>query len=102
MTNTIRMTASVSAITMFLAAVPAQAQDGPPAPEADRADSAIVVTGSRASLRRCIEPKRDSDVIAAVLRPADLGKFPAQNVAEALQRVTGIEANREFGEDRHV
>src|SRR3546814_4049128 len=96
------MMASVSAITMFLAAVPAQAQDGPTAPEADSADSEIVVTGIRDALRQSIEAKRDSDVIADVISAEDIGKFPDKNVAEALQRVPGIVVNREFGEGARV
>src|SRR3546814_1973780 len=89
--------ASASIGTLLFAASAAQAQT--PAPAADAAaESEIVDTGIRGSLREAIEAKRDLSVIADVVTAEDVGKFPDKNVAEALQRVPGIVVNREFGE----
>src|SRR3546814_19901524 len=86
---------------MLFASSAAQAQT--PAPAADTAaESEIVVTGIRGSLREAIEAKRDLSVIADVVTAEDVGKFPDKNVAEALQRVPGIVVNREFGEGERV
>ncbi|TQV80115.1 TonB-dependent receptor [Exilibacterium tricleocarpae] len=57
----------------------------------------VVVTGIRASLEAASELKRaDSRVIDAIVAE-DIGKLPDNNIAEALQRVTGVSINRNFG-----
>ncbi|MBJ7500435.1 MAG: TonB-dependent receptor [Sphingopyxis sp.] len=86
---------------MLLTASAAQAQTTSPAADA-AAESEIVVTGIRGSLREAIDAKRDLSVIADVVTAEDVGKFPDKNVAEALQRVPGIVVNREFGEGERV
>ena len=91
---------TASALALTLAAGAAQAQDTP-AEEAGN-DDEIVVTGIRGSVLEAIETKRELDVIADVLASEDIGKFPAKNVAEALQRIPGIVVNREFGEGERV
>src|SRR3546814_123283 len=100
MTNIRYWLASASIGTMLFAASTAQAQTAAPADAA--AESEIVVTGIRGSLREAIEAKRDLSVIADVVTAEDVGKFPDKNVAEALQRVPGIVVNREFGEGERV
>lgn len=62
----------------------------------------LVVTGIRASQRASIETKREADAVVDVITAVDVGKFPDKNVAEALQRVPGIQINREFGEGERV
>ena len=57
----------------------------------------IVVTGIREALGRAADQKRnDARIIDAVVSD-DIGKLPDNNVAEALQRITGVSINREFG-----
>ena len=92
MTNVRYWLASASIGTMLLAAGTAHAQTAAPAEAA--AESEIVVTGIRGSLREAIDAKRDLSVIADVVTAEDVGKFPDKNVAEALQRVPGIVVNR--------
>ena len=58
----------------------------------------LVVTGIRASQAASIATKRDASAVIDVITAQDVGKFPDKNVAEALQRVPGIQINREFGE----
>jgi TonB-dependent receptor len=60
----------------------------------------IVVTGIRASLAKSLEAKRSADSIVDVITAEDVGKFPDQNVAEALQRVPGVSIDRQAGEGR--
>ena len=67
--------------------------------DADQVDE-IVVTGIRGSLRASIEQKRDADNIVEVITATDIGKLPDENVADSLQRVTGVQISREGGEGR--
>ena len=81
-----------------LALSPAYAQDA--AAPAD--DDAIVVTGIRASLERAADIKREAEQVMDVITAEDVGKLPDANVAEALQRVTGVQITRVFGEGQSV
>lgn len=65
-------------------------------------DNDIVVTGIRASLQRAIDVKRNADVIVDSIASEDLGKFPDSNVAESLQRITGVSIDRSGGEGQFV
>jgi iron complex outermembrane receptor protein len=51
----------------------------------------IVVTGIRASLSKALDIKRDSSQIVEAIVAEDIGKFPDNNVIEALQRMTGVQ-----------
>lgn len=62
----------------------------------------LVVTGIRASLQQSIEAKREAEGVVEVITAEDVGKFPDKNVAESLQRVTGITIQRDFGEGERV
>jgi TonB-dependent receptor len=62
----------------------------------------IVVTGYAASLRRAIAHKRNLDVISDGISAEDIGKFPEQNIAESLQRVTGVQITRDLGEGQFL
>lgn len=57
----------------------------------------IIVTGVRASLQRAADIKRRSDVVVDSIASEDLGKFPDANVAESLQRITGVAIDRNSG-----
>jgi len=62
----------------------------------------VVVTGIRASLQQSIESKRNAETVVEVITAEDVGKFPDKNVAESLQRVTGVTIQRDFGEGERV
>jgi len=62
----------------------------------------VIVTGIRASLAQAAEIKRESSQIIDVITAEDVGKLPDANVAEALQRVTGVQITRVFGEGQAV
>lgn len=51
----------------------------------------IVITGIRGSLTRALDIKREKIQIVDSIVAEDIGKFPDNNVVEALQRVTGVQ-----------
>ncbi len=95
-----RLLIGASIVAMGLAAQPALAQDTAGADEV-KGDE-IVVTGIRASLRNALELKRDSQGVVDSISAEDIGKFPDTNLAEALQRVTGVSIDRSVGEGSKV
>ncbi len=59
----------------------------------------VVVTGVRYSMTAAVEIKRDSMQIVDSIVAEDLGKFPDNNVIEAMQRIPGVQVtNRGAGE----
>jgi TonB-dependent receptor len=63
----------------------------------------IIVTGSYArSLAAATETKRQAAYGVDSINSTDIGKFPTQNVAEALQLVTGVAITRPRGEGLYV
>lgn len=70
----------------------AQAQESE---EADDEIELVEVIGYRDSLRRNIGIKRESDTIVDAVSAEDIGQFPDINVADALQRVTGVQVERD-------
>jgi len=58
----------------------------------------IVVTGVRASLDSAQTIKRDAPQIVDSVQAQDIGKLPDVNTVEALQRITGIQIQRRYGE----
>jgi TonB-dependent receptor len=62
----------------------------------------IVVTGVRASLRSAQAIKRNASQVVDSIVAEDIGKLPDRNVAEALQRIPGIQIQRAYGEGRSV
>ena len=64
------------------------------AEESAESDSAIVVTGIRASLRNSAQIKRDAEQIVDSITAQDIGALPDRSVSEALQRIPGITLQR--------
>ncbi len=62
----------------------------------------IQVTGIRSSIKTSLEMKRDSINVMDSIVAEDIGKFPDQNIAEALQRMSGITITRNAGEGQKV
>jgi TonB-dependent receptor len=58
----------------------------------------VVVTGIRGSLKQSMETKRDATGVVDAISAEDIGKFPDTNLAESLQRVTGVSIDRTNGE----
>ncbi|HEY1604859.1 MAG TPA: TonB-dependent receptor [Allosphingosinicella sp.] len=87
----------IGSASLLAIATPAWAQTPPPpaapppvaAPSADNQD-VIVVTGVRASLERAIQIKRLAENHVEAISAEDIGKLPDKNVADAVQRLPGI------------
>lgn len=62
----------------------------------------VVVTGIRASLERSVDIKRESSGVVDAISAEDIGKFPDSNLAESLQRITGVSIDRNNGEGFQV
>lgn len=72
------------------------------AQEADPDAEVIEVTGIRGSLLKSMDVKRDSVGIVDAITAEDIGKFPDSNLAESLQRITGVSIDRRNGEGFQV
>lgn len=62
----------------------------------------VVVTGIRKSLIASVDRKRESKDIMDSIVAEDIGKFPDSNVAESLQRISGVSIDRSGGEGQSV
>ena len=89
--------------TLALAQQEANQGSGQESGQADDSDgSTIIVEGIRSSLADGIATKRNADQISDVIVAEDVDKLPDSNVAEALQRVTGVQINRTLGEGSEI
>lgn len=62
----------------------------------------VVVTGIRGSLERSMDMKRDAQGVVDAISAEDIGKMPDTNLAESLQRITGVSIDRQNGEGSRV
>lgn len=62
----------------------------------------IQVKGVRGSLSQSMGIKRTSTGVVDAISAVDMGKFPDTNLAESLQRITGVSINRVNGEGSEV
>jgi len=62
----------------------------------------VVVTGIAGSLTRATDIKRNASNIVDSISALDIGKFPDLNVAESLQRITGVSIDRSGGVGQQV
>lgn len=62
----------------------------------------IQVRGIVSSLKRAMSDKKESLIVSDGIAAEDLGKFPDLNVAESLQRITGVSIDRSGGEGQFV
>ncbi|MDH5822361.1 TonB-dependent receptor [Luteimonas sp. RD2P54] len=79
----------------------AQQAQPTPTPDAVTLDS-VTVTGIRNSLEQSMATKRYSAGVVDAISAEDIGKFPDTNLAESLQRITGISIERRDGEGAQV
>jgi iron complex outermembrane receptor protein len=79
----------------ILTALPAAAQQGP-TPER------IEVTGYRAAIESALAEKREDAGMVEVVKAEDVAKFPDTNLAEAMQRISGVAITRDAGEGRNI
>jgi TonB-dependent receptor len=62
----------------------------------------IVVTGIRASFSSAMDVKRQSFGVVDGIVAEDIGKFPDTNLAESLQRISGVSIDRTLGEGSKI
>lgn len=57
----------------------------------------VVVTGIRYSIQRAQDIKRNADAVVDALTTEDLGKFADENIGDGLQRIPGVQLERNDG-----
>ncbi|WP_233080554.1 TonB-dependent receptor [Rheinheimera soli] len=62
----------------------------------------IQVKGIRGSLIRSMDMKRDANGVVDAISAEEMGKFPDTNLAESLQRITGVSVSRANGEGSQI
>ncbi|WP_443210490.1 TonB-dependent receptor [Sphingobium sp. ba1] len=87
-----------SALALSMGLQPAFAQDS----ITEEQPAEIVVTGIRASLNAASDIKRNAQGVVDAISAEDIGKFPDTNLAESLQRITGVSIDRSNGEGSTV
>ena len=83
-------------------ALPTYAQDAETATPAEGEVEVIQVSGIRGSMIRSMDLKRSSSGVVDAISAEELGKFPDTNLAEALQRITGVTISRSNGEGSQI
>ncbi|MDH4051303.1 MAG: TonB-dependent receptor plug domain-containing protein, partial [Rubrivivax sp.] len=92
----------------LLASGTVHAQQAPAAPAAaasaaaDAQPMVIEVTGIRKSLETSLEMKRSARGWVDGIVAEDIGKFPDTNLAESMQRISGVSIDRSLGEGSKV
>ena len=92
--------AAAVAVALGATATPVVAQDV--VAQNDEVIEEIVTTGIRGSLSRAMDIKRTSSGVVDAISAEDIGKFPDANLAESLQRITGVSIDRQRGEGSQV
>ena len=97
--------AVASACAAFV--IPAYAQDSGNNSPSDTvvptgAVQQVVVSGIRQSMASSLNLKRNSDGIVDGIVAEDIGKFPDTNLAESLQRISGVSIDRQNGEGQKI
>jgi iron complex outermembrane receptor protein len=87
---------------VLLSAGQALAQAAPAQNEEPSQVDEVIVTGFRASLANALNLKKNSNLIIESVTAEDMGKFPDQNIAESLQRLPGVQIDRENGQGTKV
>jgi TonB-dependent receptor len=96
----LRALCTVSGLALSMACAPAAwAQDAGAAPTPDPGAEPtevdeVIVTGLRRSLQNAQDFKRESDTVVDVITAEDIGALADRSVAEALQRVPGVNIGR--------
>ncbi|MGQ8364421.1 TonB-dependent receptor [Glaciecola sp. 1036] len=97
-----RLSATISVILGATMLAPVHAQE-----EADEANlntptEVIEVTGIRGSLARAQDIKMSASGIVDAISAEEMGKFPDTNLAESLQRITGVTISRSNNEGSQI
>lgn len=80
----------------------AMAQEEEQSDQASENAEIIQVKGIRGSLSRSQDLKRGSSGVVDAISAEEMGKFPDTNLAESLQRITGVTISRNNGEGSQI
>lgn len=89
--------AAISLALWSMAATPALAQSAADAPM-----QTVEVTGIRASLAKSLAVKKAAVANVEVVTAEDIGKMPDKNLADSLQRLTGVAVRTDYDEAEKV
>ncbi|MGZ5200129.1 MAG: TonB-dependent receptor plug domain-containing protein, partial [Telluria sp.] len=81
---------------LSLATMPAMAQT------ADMPMQTVEVTGIRASMAKSLEVKKNASANVEVITAEDVGKMPDKNLADSLQRLSGVAVRTDYDEAEKV
>ncbi|MBB1346690.1 MULTISPECIES: TonB-dependent receptor [Pseudoalteromonas] len=90
------VSSAVLAVLSTMTTLPALAETAAQEPEI------IEVRGIRGSLGRAMDAKREAGGVVDSISAEDIGKFPDTNLAESLQRITGVSIDRSGGEGQLI
>ncbi|WP_448556795.1 TonB-dependent receptor [Thalassotalea montiporae] len=96
--NKSKLATSLSLILGASIVTPAQAAESQNAENVE----VIEVRGIRSSLVKAMDIKRSSKGVVEAINAEDIGKFPDSNLAESLQRISGVAIDRDNGEGSRV
>lgn len=98
MYNKTKTACAVAAVLSTMVASPlVLAQDA-----AQQEVETIAVTGIRSSVAKSMDVKRSSAGVVDAISAEDIGDFPDTNLAESLQRITGVSIDRSGGEGQLI
>jgi iron complex outermembrane receptor protein len=90
------------ALTTALTAAPSLMAEDSSEGENSAALEEVLVLGIRGSLERSMDMKRDATGVVDGISAEEMGKFPDTNLAEALQRISGVSISRANGEGSQI
>lgn len=100
MTNRLFTKSRLAASIALLMSAPVLAQEAETA--ANDNVEVIEIKGIKGSLIRSMDIKRSESGVVDVISAEEMGKFPDTNLAESLQRITGVSVSRTNGEGSQI
>lgn len=97
-----RLAAAISILIGVGITVPAVAQENQTAEDAGQDVEIIQVSGIRGSFIKAMDLKRSASGVMDAIAAEEMGKFPDTNLAESLQRITGVSISRANGEGSEI
>lgn len=101
-THSFAKTPIAAALTLAITSGALHAQEASTSGASSEPLEEIVVRGIRSSLKKSMDVKRDDAGMLDAISAEDIGAFPDTNLAESLQRITGVSIDRERGEGKSV
>lgn len=97
-----RLATSLSIVMGAMASMPAMAQQSEQKQLTAGDFEVIEVSGIRESLTKSMLTKKAASGVVDAISAEDIGKFPDTNLAESLQRITGVSIDRNNGEGSKI